>query len=309
MSDSVAVLNQAADIQATKLYFTGVFAILVYDYLLTFPGEVEHVWKPQKTFVSTLFLLSNLRICDSDIVFFICLDCNGQLSVLIPRDAANISCKHYAVTQFVHTIVAFTIAEVFLTLRAHVLTGKKKMLTTLLGVHILVQICLGVYVVSRGGNSRDILPPLNLMLQYQICMPFPKDNVAGLNIAYLCLALSFDILVFILTLTVTVSAVRTYPALRVMKVIQLGGIYYFVGIFTLTLIWAFFSMLAEPDLRMINAEPDMIFTALLINRLYLSLKDVGHNQMLAVTQRGHRQRMDSQTLQIIVSQQVSQQLL
>lgn len=293
------IVERAADIYALKLYFTGAFAILVYDYVLTFPAEVECVWRAPKSFVSVVFLLNRYISLIFGVVTLI--------SYFSPWWTFNI-CSHYAVIQFIHLAIGFTLAEIFLTLRAHVLTGKRKFLTALLTFHIVAQVILAIYVVSRGRRAEPIPFPLSIMPQYQICLSAQRDGM--LDLAYLCLALSFDVIVFILTLQVTVTTAKSFPRMRVMQVIQRGGISYFVAIFTSTLVWVFMSLLAEPNYKMINAEPDMIFTAIFINRLHLSLKKVGLNRdTIRYHDSDHRRHMNTPTLEVLVSHHITSQYL
>ncbi|KAF8239972.1 hypothetical protein L208DRAFT_1385275 [Tricholoma matsutake] len=93
--------------------------------------------------------------------------------------------------------------------------------------------------------------------------------------AYLILQLSFEAIVFAITLITTVEASRNLPTLRWLKVMQRDGFLYFCAMFSSTLLWLLLSYCGKDNLRTINALPCSSFTAIMINRLYLSLKEVG----------------------------------
>ncbi|KAG6860722.1 hypothetical protein C0995_008165 [Termitomyces sp. Mi166 len=96
----------------------------------------------------------------------------------------------------------------------YALSGKNIYLALIFIFHILAQLGLAFYIMSRGG-------------------------------AYLALALSFDAFVFIATIIATFNAARQFHAKPWLRVIQRDGILYFMAIFSSTLLWVLFGGLAR----------------------------------------------------------------
>jgi len=186
------------------------------------------------------------------------------------------------VAEFLFTVLIFTIAEVFLMLRIHILTHRNVYITSLLSTHILAQLVLGFVIMSKGGSAGPRLPPIKGLIDlnaFQICALVPNAQTGALLfrllVAYLSLILSFNTIIFVTTLVVTVAATRTSPARQWLQVMQRDGVMYFVVIFTATVIWLIFAIRLPDFLKLINIVPAHIFTAIMINRIYLSLKRVG----------------------------------
>ncbi|KAF8067955.1 hypothetical protein FPV67DRAFT_1494382 [Lyophyllum atratum] len=297
-------IQKFSDILAVKRYYAAAYALLVYDYLITLLAEVEFSWKTGQSLASVLFLLNRYV----SLIFSTTI----LLSYFLPSWTFSVSiCNNYAITEFVYTVLMFTIAEVFLALRVYVLTRKSKCLAVISVIHIVAQIGLSLYIMSRGGTAEQYLgkqipvPGLIDDNAFQLCGLLPSGNVGTLDTVYLSLALSFDAFVFIVTIITTIRAARAHPTKRWLRVIQRDGIMYFMAIFSSTLIWVIFGKVARDSLKLINAAPDLIFTAIMINRLFLSLRRAGREETVQQQFLGnHEHRREEVELQIIISQQI-----
>ncbi|KAG6910724.1 hypothetical protein DXG01_008255 [Tephrocybe rancida] len=211
-------------------------------------------------------------------------------------------CDRFAITEFVYTVLIFTIAEIFLALRVYVLTRKNIYLALILVLLILAQLGLAFYIMSRGGSGHPdgaSVSPINPSQLVnpnvlQVCVLIPVASTLKYDTIYLSLALSFDAFVFIATLIATFAAARQYRAKPWLRVIQRDGIIYFMAIFSSTLIWLLLGQVARPGLKLVNAI------------LYLQLKKAGreeepHHLFLG---KGERPQTDME-LQVIVSQHIT----
>ncbi|KAG6811184.1 hypothetical protein H0H92_008624 [Tricholoma furcatifolium] len=150
-------------------------------------------------------------------------------------------------------------------------------------MHILAQLALAFYIMSQGGSGA------------------PADaNIDPSNLAN-----PQELQVFIATLIATFAATRQYRAKPWLRVIQRDGIIYFMAIFSSTLIWLLFNQIASNGLKLINAIPDLIFTSVMINRLYLSLKKAGREEDPSNLYLGKSERCGDMELQVMVSHHVT----
>ncbi|KAF5383030.1 hypothetical protein D9615_004908 [Tricholomella constricta] len=212
-------------------------------------------------------------------------------------------------TKFAYTVLIFTVAEVFLALRVYVLTRKNVYLAAILTLHILVQLGLAIYILSNKGSAVDVDSGevSNLLLDpnaLQVCLLSSPQPAFKLDTVYLSLALSFDTFVLIATLIVTITATRQHPTNRWLRVIQRDGIFYFIVIFSSTLTWLLSGVIARPGVKFINAIPDLNFTAVMINRLHLSLKKVGSEEEPVQVFKNEAPRTDTIELEVMVSRQI-----
>ncbi|KAF5380725.1 hypothetical protein D9757_007091 [Collybiopsis confluens] len=65
-----------------------------------------------------------------------------------------------------------------------------------------------------------------------------------------------------------------------LSTIQTDGILYFIAILSTNVIWLILCLDARPALKFLNAQPSMIITSIMINRLMLSLRKVSDRTSL-----------------------------
>ncbi|KAF9458388.1 hypothetical protein BDZ94DRAFT_1313347 [Collybia nuda] len=103
--------------------------------------------------------------------------------------------------------------------------------------------------MSKGGSAGPRLPPIKGLIDLN-AFQIPNAQTGALSfislfrllVAYLSLILSFNTIIFVTTLVVTVAATRTSPARQWLQVMQRDGVMYFVVIFTATVIWLIFAI-------------------------------------------------------------------
>jgi len=200
-------------------------------------------------------------------------------------------------------------------LRVYVLTRKNKYILIVLGSHFLAQIGVALHIVAFGSHAAPEFPnPANILNQheFQVCTLSPRPESYNLYDAYLVLELSFNTIVFAVTLITTFTTSRMQPSLRWSRVMQRDGFIYFFAIFSSTLIWLSFNYYTQDILKVINAVPCSIFTAIMVNRLYLSLKEVGQEHSASdelelttsTTSIGHREH-EPMVLRVMLSTDVT----
>ncbi|ESK86252.1 hypothetical protein Moror_16632 [Moniliophthora roreri MCA 2997] len=107
-----------------------------------------------------------------------------------------------------------------------------------------------------------------------------------MDIAYLSLSILFDVIVFGLTVYLTFNPTNQFNALSLvapkaslLQTIQRDGLLYFCTILSGNLVWLLMVIFARPGIKFINAQPSMILTSIMVNRLTLSLRHVNHKSI------------------------------
>ncbi|KAF4622018.1 hypothetical protein D9613_009548 [Agrocybe pediades] len=93
--------------------------------------------------------------------------------------------------------------------------------------------------------------------------------------AHISLFLTFDILVFLAIISITVYASRGVGLYSLMGVIQRDGIMYFFILLSSNLTWLLLTLYARPALKFLHIEPTVAVTSIMINRITLNLKKAG----------------------------------
>ncbi|KAF8226382.1 hypothetical protein L208DRAFT_366773 [Tricholoma matsutake] len=275
------VANTLIYIRSLKTYRIALLALSLYDYCLTFSAETDLVWNSRKTTASTLFLLNRY----SSVAFSI----TGLVSYASPWSRSV--CNRYAVAEFAWMTWLYCIASTFLILRVYVLTRKNKYIVAILVCHLLALIGVALRILSFTGQiglKEDVVVPRKhphphdrhpffKEHSFQVCMLNLDHQSYPFYYAYLALGQSFETIVFATTLITTVAASRpsSLPTRRWLKVMQRDGFLYFFATFFATLIWLLNSFVSKNTPEVINAVPCSTLIAIMVNRLYLSLKEAG----------------------------------
>lgn len=251
------------DIQAFKLYYTGCSTILLYEYLLTWADELEYAWKGKKGFVFYLFLMNRYFP-----MAFVIITLFAYFSPLWTQQI----CDRFVIVEWLQALLIALPAEMILLLRLNALLNGNKLLVGVLLAIMLGQTVTVVAAMSvRGDNAAMVIPDIDLDV-FHVCVLFSNPKM---DTAYLALSIAFDSIVFILTLVLTVREYRVRRSI-LLRTIQRDGTLYFCLILSGNIMWMLLVSFARPTLKFMNAQPSMVLTSVMINRLTLSLRRVGH---------------------------------
>jgi len=247
-----------------KWYFVASFSLLLFDYSLTLGKEVEYVWKGQKAAVFYLFLMN--RYCP---IAFGIITLFAYSSPLWTFEI----CNRFAIVEWLQTLLIVVPAEIVLLLRIFVLTGKSKTILGLLVCIVLAQCIVVFYAMAQPGQNNALPLPEIPIDAFHVCVLFSNPDM---DTAYLSMAIAFDSIVFTLTLASTISINRLRPKTLLLQTIQRDGTLYFCVILSGNVAWMALALDARPGLKLMNAQPSMILTSIMINRLTLSLREAAH---------------------------------
>jgi len=143
---------------------------------------------------------------------------------------------------------------------------------------VLAQCIVVIYAMSEPGHNNAMPAPDIPLDPYHVCVLFSDPRM---DTAYLAVSIAFDSIVFAITLIFTVKEHRLRPNSILLQTIQRDGTLYFCVILTGNLTWMLLALYARPSLKFMNAQPSMILTSIMINRLTLSLRRASHDQNIA----------------------------
>lgn len=256
------VVTIGKDLQAFKWYYTCCCTIIFYEYFLTWTDEIEYAWKGKKSFVFALFLMN--RYCP---MAFVIITMFAYFSPLWTLEI----CRRFVIVEWVQTLLIVIPAELILLLRLNALLNGSRLLAAVLLSIILAQIGIVVAAMVIRDNIAMPVPDINLD-PFHVCILFSNPKM---DTAYLSASITFDSIVFVLTLVLTIREHRERKS-RLLRTIQRDGTLYFCLILSGNLTWMFLALYTRPTLKFMNAQPSMILTSVMINRLTLSLRRAGH---------------------------------
>uniref|UniRef100_A0A8H8CFD1 DUF6533 domain-containing protein n=1 Tax=Psilocybe cubensis TaxID=181762 RepID=A0A8H8CFD1_PSICU len=105
---------------------------------------------------------------------------------------------------------------------------------------------------------------------YHVCILYSQPKM---DTAYLGVSIFFDFTVFIFTIcrTVNFSQIKL-PTASLLRTILRDGAFYFLVILSGNIVWMVCSLTGRRGIKLINAQPSMLLTSIMITRLTLSLR-------------------------------------
>ncbi|KAF8164768.1 hypothetical protein B0H34DRAFT_793228 [Crassisporium funariophilum] len=241
--DPDVIARAALHLTAGKYFQLAAFVMLVYDHALTFPEEVERIWKSKFTGATVLFLINRYVT---------------PLQFIIIIDAFHdpIWTKSLRI-------------EVIVDLDVNALSRLRELL--LLHLWLSANVTLSSIGVATGFAVP--LPPGFVGCIFTGSNPlFPTIWV---------MPLITDTFIFTLTLWRTHTYFRGSSDTpvwrrRTIQVFIRDGLLYFLVIFMANLVNTLIFFIGEPDLKAVGASFSQLITATMISRLVLNLRSLAH---------------------------------
>ncbi|KAI0345931.1 hypothetical protein BDW22DRAFT_928472 [Trametopsis cervina] len=276
------------DIVATKYFFLASLTMMLYDHALTFPQEVQVIWKRKKTYISYLFFLVRYYSVLAMIVITF-----GFFSPELTRE----DCSHWMLfLPLGCTLVLTLLPGILMSIRVSaVYNGNPYLLCGLLTL-LAAQAGAGLwqYTVKGGTPAPDPVDNYN----FHFCIYLPPKSLGTRSIMYISMEVAFDSLVFLLTVarTTYLFLART-PRARLHREEGGGGtgstgsegqgsslllnlvrdgVFYFGAIFSINLAWVIMILHAPTGLRATAAIPGGCFMATMICRITINLRTTAY---------------------------------
>ncbi|KAJ7867808.1 hypothetical protein B0H13DRAFT_2351803 [Mycena leptocephala] len=237
------VIRSAEDLLAFKWYFAGCFALLFWDFFLTLDDEVEWIWKGKK---ATMFY-----------VFLIVRPSSSFIGVSKLCDAQNRYCPP-----------AFCIITLFAYF-SPLWSYENKYLFTFLVSIILVECTVVFYAMSLPGTNDALVLPNVPIDSFHVCILYSDP---AMDTAYLSTSIAFDCIVFATTLACTMNHNIQHLRSSILPTIRWDGTLYFCVILSGNVVWMALAINTRPGLKLMNAQPSMYLTSIMINRLTISVR-------------------------------------
>lgn len=146
-------------------------AILVYDYFLTLPDEVQYVWRTHWCLGKVLYLSSKYLIL---VVFLV------ELHWITSRNISEAECRIFNTILHYSYLLAVIAAENIMTLRVWALWHQRLWVTIMLGCLCVVGIVLGFKDISTGyRNDVYLTAYAKASLSYPGCATTGDDRTAS----------------------------------------------------------------------------------------------------------------------------------
>jgi len=185
--------NELQEIDITYYLQLMSFTILIYEYCLTFPLEVQRFWSAKKITFTVLFFFLHR--------YFVLL---GSVPVMVQKfwyasgHAKQLSCRSLRVYSITVAVVIQVLISVILIVRTYALYDRSRRVLALIIGALLATISVGCWsIVSRRGPERDHRHLENYLV---IGCPSPLSRAAALMFAKAWGGLLvFETLIFALT--------------------------------------------------------------------------------------------------------------
>ncbi|KAF9548085.1 hypothetical protein CPC08DRAFT_715674 [Agrocybe pediades] len=280
MPMSSQIIRVGHEIYTINVYWIAICSLWVYDYLLTFPDEVEYAWRGKKTRFYWLYVLNRyLPLC------FIIVNLVANSSDAWTPEI----CSHYSGMKAVAVMLTTFVAEIIITLRVYALCHGLKMVLAVSGTLMAGQWAIVIFIVSQTWNpGKQFQTPLGSLLNtisttpelmknqiFHYCMNIKAFAFPEYLVAVSAVSLAFDTLAFITIMGISIHSRRAYGVYTMMRTVQRDGAMYFFAMFSGNLTWLLLVLYAPGVLKIMQVEPTFVISGIMINRITLNLKRAG----------------------------------
>jgi len=223
----------SSDVQSIlQVIFTGnkvslaMVTVVVYDYILTFPREVEYVWNKPWTWVSTLFLV--VRYCG----IYSAIQESLMGTTFIPGPLTMCTRFQYS-AQWAY-MVFISASDLLMVLRVYALWNRSKIILSILLVFYTAQVAMQLVGTALWGNpyTQDATVAISQVLDYSVCQE--TLTVIGPDMKYIVIQPTvFYVLLLTLALVPTAKqsiamykATKQWQPNRYMSLIVREGVFY-----------------------------------------------------------------------------------
>ncbi|KAF4622121.1 hypothetical protein D9613_009467 [Agrocybe pediades] len=181
------------------------------------------------------------------------------------------------------------VAEIIITLRVYAVCHQLKIVLVVGGTIMAAQWALVIYVVSQTWrlgvqfqnpfisllDAISTIPESTKNQTFHFCMNTKLVAFPEYLVADAAASLVFEALAFITIMGVGVHLRRADGLYPVMRTIQRDGAMYFFALFSGNLTWLVLVLCAPGLLKLIQLEPTIIISSVMINKITINLKRSG----------------------------------
>ncbi|KIJ23064.1 hypothetical protein M422DRAFT_276433 [Sphaerobolus stellatus SS14] len=292
--------NGVFHMQIYKYFTSAALALLIYSYLLTFEKEKIYVWKQAKTLPFYIFLILryfplvvfmlgiNFRytVYETPVPAGFSQDLEPSYGILLDR----YNCGFSFFRLFLGPVVTAT-STVILILRVNAIYNKVKWIMLFMIVMYLGQMAATMFSIYQDSQEFFIDGDGRPASLSNACPPI--DELDGTNpntlLPLVLSAISFDIVIFSLTIIKGIRAKAKGTSTTLLKVLVQGGNIYFMALFSVNSLNALLILLTmdsyldhgREDSRLwigsfvgnINVQFTAAITSVIVSYLFLDLRE------------------------------------
>ncbi|TCD67180.1 hypothetical protein EIP91_000406 [Steccherinum ochraceum] len=285
--DPSVLITAATHLAGAKYYAMASFVMMTYDILLTFPTELEKIWKQRYSGVTVLWFMNRWFFLAAVIPTIASL----HVDALCPLQAFMIhilselcgyridhvqgspaqffhSCERYfRYPGYIAAIQRVVIGSIFI-LRMYCIYGRDYKVAVLIAVFLIVEVIIKLYATIAWGQAVQ-LPP-----GFVACVLSVSPENSAKFIIFWVFELVTDTLVVFLTVFRSFQLRRSASIWqsRLWQVLVKDGLMYFFVMFATNLITVIMYIVASQDLKAVNADFGVMINAVMTARLILNLK-------------------------------------
>jgi len=247
----------------TKYGFVTTFALLVYDHILTFPEELEYVWRRNFTAATWLFFLNRYYA-----IFAIGI---GLLEDISPAFNPKI-CARMILFQPVAVGIPLTIIpNLIIILRIYALFQRNKTIAMTLFLYCLAELGVALWIyLTPSVKQISLFPGDPNSSALHTCLAQVSPSLTNLQTA------SFQIMQSIYnSIALALILFKTANGRGIVAVIAKQGLIYYVVNFSMVTGWTMMLLFATPGIKYTLAGPALGFASLSTAKLTLHLRSYG----------------------------------
>jgi len=272
------------------LWAVGMFCIFGWDWLINLPHEIERIWKRKFTYITWLYLATR----------YYGLVKNAFNIVLITRPITGVITHEQCLTiykwQPVSALISIQLTQWILGLRVYALYGKNPYVAA--GLLTIMAAEFGVQVKTMTVVFPIPEPP-------GVTLPCIAIGPQEWLVAFWCMPLLFDFVVFSLTLAKSFMFWRRDVHSRTIRAFFRDGVIYFFGIFTMNLLNVTIFLTQDSTLQAVNLPATLMLNIMLACRLVLNLRAPSKIQTLPGSNNSGFTGMGDSTVNDVATQQSS----
>ncbi|CAE6426000.1 hypothetical protein RSOLAG1IB_05872 [Rhizoctonia solani AG-1 IB] len=235
------------------------FCILIYDHILTFPQEVELIWKQQRSWVSVFFVLNRYI---TPLVLIVDVYDKGGLADFLSQSF----CVKWYFAESAWNLIAFSLIHALVALRVHAIWGRPRWLSIALSLLFVTYFLVTAVIAFKFEIDYAHTVAYNPL--FRLCF---ADVSPHLWTCWLP-ALIFESFVFIMTVIKAIEHSKNKVNTPVVHVLYRDGIIYFIVISLCSMFNMMVWLLAPPTLVALSKYFVLCVVPTMGARLVLNLR-------------------------------------
>ncbi|MBW0508732.1 hypothetical protein O181_048447 [Austropuccinia psidii MF-1] len=260
-------------ISITQTYFAAMYAVAVWDWIISFPREYRRIWKAPRSLIKVLYYCNRYYTLAN--LLFVLYGFNSQMT--------ESECVSFY--KWEPGLASFTtiFAEAILVVRTYALWGRNKYILVILLSGLTIECVVLFFAVTRFQPvpTRDPLDPNSR----GACIAGGGPGGHDWTMAYWVSPIVMDTVMLVLSSIRALQYHRKGVDSSVFQTFLKDGILYYVVVFAVNLINTIFYALPSQALQAINSPMSLLMTSIMCSHIVLSLRGEERKEVEAVSKQ------------------------